>query len=167
MSRHRINPKAGWAKPDGKCRWCGVDGLKGQSTFCSAACVHEWKIRSQPGYVRHLVGQRDKGVCAACGLDTQALMERCRGKGFYKTQEQRDLLVSHGINPGAIYAGDYWQADHIVEVVNGGGQCGLENYQTLCTRCHKAKTRRLVHERTVARRLAAESARQPLLKGSS
>jgi hypothetical protein len=34
-----------------------------------------------------------------------------------------------------------WQADHIIAVVNGGGGCGLENYQTLCTACHKKKTR--------------------------
>lgn len=35
----------------------------------------------------------------------------------------------------------HWEADHIVEVRDGGGCCGLDNYQTLCVPCHKAKTR--------------------------
>lgn len=34
--------------------------------------------------------------------------------------------------------GDFWQVDHIQPVYRGGGQCSLENLQTLCTVCHKA-----------------------------
>ncbi len=33
-----------------------------------------------------------------------------------------------------------WEADHILAVKDGGGGCGLDNFQTLCTDCHKAKT---------------------------
>ena len=33
-----------------------------------------------------------------------------------------------------------WQADHILPVFLGGGGCTLENFQTLCISCHKAKT---------------------------
>lgn len=33
-----------------------------------------------------------------------------------------------------------WQADHINPVAEGGGGCGLENIQTCCSPCHKAKT---------------------------
>ena len=33
-----------------------------------------------------------------------------------------------------------WEVDHIVPVVEGGGECGLDNLQTLCLACHKAKT---------------------------
>ena|SRR4030065_329029 len=33
-----------------------------------------------------------------------------------------------------------WQADHIIEVRDGGGGCGLDNFQTLCLKCHKKKT---------------------------
>lgn len=29
--------------------------------------MHEWKLRSMPGYARRLVGKRDRGVCAGCG----------------------------------------------------------------------------------------------------
>jgi 5-methylcytosine-specific restriction endonuclease McrA len=39
--------------------------------------------------------------------------------------------------------GDFWQADHILAVAEGGGDCGLENLQTLCAPCHKLETEKL------------------------
>lgn len=33
-----------------------------------------------------------------------------------------------------------WDADHIVPVVEGGGECDLSNIRTLCLRCHRAMT---------------------------
>ena len=34
-----------------------------------------------------------------------------------------------------------WQADHTVEVAEGGGGCSLDNLTTLCLPCHAAKTK--------------------------
>ncbi len=39
--------------------------------------------------------------------------------------------------------GDFWQADHIQAVAEGGGGCGLENLRTLCTPCHQIETEKL------------------------
>ena len=36
-----------------------------------------------------------------------------------------------------------WQSDHIIPVVEGGGECGLENLRTLCTNCHRKETKEL------------------------
>src|SRR5512143_364494 len=55
------------------CRWCSGEIPKGRYTFCSDACVHQWKLRSDAGYLRAQVFARDRGVCALCGLDTEAL----------------------------------------------------------------------------------------------
>ncbi len=41
--------------------------------------------------------------------------------------------------------GDFWQADHIKAVAEGGGSCGLENLRTLCTPCHQQETEKLRH----------------------
>lgn len=46
----------------------------------------------------------------------------------------------------------FWDADHIVPVVEGGGECGLDNYRTLCQPCHKAETKALAARRAKARR---------------
>ncbi|MDE1177999.1 MAG: HNH endonuclease signature motif containing protein [Edaphobacter sp.] len=40
-----------------------------------------------------------------------------------------------------------WEADHIVPVVEGGGECDLENIQTLCLRCHRKATQSLRERR--------------------
>jgi hypothetical protein len=51
------------------------------------------------------------------------------------------------------YGGQHlWEADHIVPVVEGGGECGIENYRTLCIACHRAETAKLAARRAVKRR---------------
>merc|ERR1712085_100264 len=42
-----------------------------------------------------------------------------------------------------IHEGLFWQADHIVPVAEGGGECNLTNLRTLCTMCHMTETKRL------------------------
>ena len=68
MSKHRVRPGSGWKNhkelpqgPNGRalCRWCGVEVPKGRRSFCSDACVHEHKLRSDPGYLREQAFQRD------------------------------------------------------------------------------------------------------------
>jgi 5-methylcytosine-specific restriction endonuclease McrA len=51
-------------------------------------------------------------------------------------------MKAHGIPPGRSCS-DWWDADHIVPVVEGGGECGLSNFRTLCIPCHKKETKRL------------------------
>ena len=36
-----------------------------------------------------------------------------------------------------------WDADHILPVTEGGGECDLDNIRTLCLRCHRAVTAQL------------------------
>jgi len=58
-----------------------------------------------------------------------------------------------------------WDADHILPVAEGGGECDLDNIRTLCLRCHRVVTAQL-RERTrrakVAAMLAAEATVTPL-----
>ena len=51
------------------CRWCGGPVPKNRRSWCGPACVHEALLRAQPGYARRKVLERDRGICAACGLD--------------------------------------------------------------------------------------------------
>ena len=53
-----------------------------------------------------------------------------------------------------------WDADHIVPVAEGGGECDLSNMRTLCLRCHRAATaelRRRMKERRGANAATSES----------
>lgn len=42
-------------------------------------------------------------------------------------------------------SGRSWEAHHIVAVAEGGGECGLDNIETLCHECHRAETKALYH----------------------
>jgi len=122
------------------CRWCDLEIIaKRRRTFCSDYCVHQWRLRTDPGYLRDQVFARDRGHCAACRIDTvaaYAALKRSRGParvaglslyGMKTITSRRSL----------------WDADHILPVAEGGGQCDLDNLRTLCLLCHRDATRNL------------------------
>jgi hypothetical protein len=117
------------------CRWCALEVPPGRFTFCSDWCVHEWRLRSDPGYLRERVFERDRGVCALCGVDTVAEWRRIRR---LRGQRRLAALAQWGLRRWTRRS--LWDADHIVPVVEGGGECDLDNLRTLCLRCHREAT---------------------------
>ncbi len=114
------------------CRWCHAPVKKPRRTFCSDDCVHQWRIRSSPSYVRKEVKKRDRGVCQSCGFDVRAAERAWRLQKPSGT-DRRARKAWRALKPR-------WEADHIVPVADGGGECGLENYRLLCRTCHLAIT---------------------------
>lgn len=135
--------------PNGRalCRWCGLEVPKGRLTFCSEWCVNQWRLRSDPGYLRERVFKRDRGVCAGCGLDTQAEWRRIRRLPYAR---RRLVLAEWGIRGRRRTS--LWDADHIVPVVEGGGECDLDNLRTLCLKCHRQATAELRRRRASLKR---------------
>jgi 5-methylcytosine-specific restriction protein A len=135
--------------PNGRymCRGgCNKEVKPPRRTFCSDECVHQYKLRSDPSYLRHATFERDAGVCCKCQIDTIIEKQHWRKQWLYESrnksfQEVSDQWVSKGWPRSLDRA--WWEADHIVEVCKGGGECGLENIQTLCVPCHKKKTKEL------------------------
>ena len=132
--RQRVVSAEEWGKPvrdengEAICRWCSTPVCLPRRTFCGDPCVHEWKIRSSPWYVRKQVKKRDRGICQLCGVNvTKAHREWTRAKPPATDRSARRLWRS---------AEPRWEADHIVPVADGGGECGLENYRLLCRPCH-------------------------------
>jgi 5-methylcytosine-specific restriction protein A len=126
------------------CRWCGGEVPNGRYTFCGEACVREWKLRTDAGYLRTQVFARDHGVCAVCGLDTEALRKGKRTLDYNARKRfEKEWGARHNL----------WDADHIVPVAEGGGECDLSNMRTLCLKCHRQATAEL------RRRLSAERAK--------
>lgn len=61
------------------CRQCGEETPTRRNTFCGPACVDAWKTKTDPGHQRRKVFERDHGVCATCGIDTEMVAEWLRG----------------------------------------------------------------------------------------
>jgi 5-methylcytosine-specific restriction protein A len=122
------------------CRWCDLEILaKRRRTFCSDYCVHQWRLRTDPGYLRDQVFARDRGICAACQADTLAIynaLKRARGAARLAG------LSLYGMKSIAARR-SLWDADHIRPVAEGGGQCDLDNLRTLCLPCHREATTEL------------------------
>lgn len=181
MGTSRVPAKAGWSSPSrlpkgrsGKplCRQCGLEVPTSRNTFCSPECVHEWRLTTDPTYQRRHVHERDRGVCSACGLDCDALerdyqaakralyRERCQPDGDlphrtsllwqygHWSRDAEALLRGLGFIPGR----SFWEMDHVVPVVEGGGGCGLDGLRTLCCPCHRRETAALARRRAGSRR---------------
>ena len=111
-----------------------------RSTFCGKDCADVFYVKSRPDHARLRVFERDKGICQKCGKDV-----------FEGTGRKRR---SRG-------TGDLWQADHILPVVEGGGECTLANLRTLCIICHNIETASLAKRRAAARKLKTHERQAP------
>src|SRR3954468_4848480 len=60
------------------CRRCSEEVTPPRRSFCSDACVHQWRLRTDPAYLRDNVLRRDRGVCALCTTDTLKLASSLR-----------------------------------------------------------------------------------------
>ena len=125
------------------CRFCGKSVLPPRRTMCSPECAHEIAIRNNSRYMRDQVYKRDKGICALCNIDTKKV-----AKEALKLPDYQRKIFLEGYNIGekrkiwcVKNGGGLWDADHIIPVKEGGGQCGLENIRTLCIACHKIITK--------------------------
>jgi 5-methylcytosine-specific restriction protein A len=142
LSGGRVTPDALAVGPNGLslCRWCDLEIMaKRRRTFCSDYCVHQWRLRTDPGYLRDQVFARDGGRCAVCDIDTIAAwnaLKRARGAARVAG------LRLYGLK-SITARRTLWDADHIRPVAEGGGQCDLDNLRTLCLLCHREVTAQL------------------------
>ncbi|XP_065062913.1 uncharacterized protein LOC135689576 isoform X1 [Rhopilema esculentum] len=132
-----------------------------QARFCSYNCQEEYLFRtSKSRIVRERLFSSEHGVCQLCQFDAHQLFARIAA--LRKKDRKAALEATHFVNlPAAslnkIIAdpkeGKFWEADHINAVSEGGGECGLENYRTLCIPCHRDVTKdlhkRLRHKRKI------------------
>ena len=129
-----------------RCRMCENSVKPPRRTLCSEECSHQLKLRMSGRYLRDCVYLRDKGICKICNIDTKKIAkEALKLEG----NEKKEFLKSYSISLKRKiwkrrHGGGLWDADHIIPVKEGGGQCGLENIRTLCIKCHKLETKKLL-----------------------
>lgn len=138
------------------CTWCGEKITNARIHWCSDECVTAFKERCDPAHIRWKIQQRDKGVCALCGTDTEAIKKRFT-ELYYRAKEHARChsfvrLMKLGRRYRLGSCATPWEADHIVPVVEGGGCCGLDGYRTLCIPCHKRESAALAARRAESRK---------------
>jgi 5-methylcytosine-specific restriction endonuclease McrA len=123
--------------PRGTCRWCGEEIVHGPGPKQGRVdlrrrwhppCVAIYNA-TDARELRRRVRKRDRGICCACGLDTNALKRQVKGKG--RAAKLREL--------GFPLRRSLWELDHIVPLIEGGGHESA-NLQTLCVPCHRKKS---------------------------
>ncbi|XP_068575523.1 LOW QUALITY PROTEIN: DNA annealing helicase and endonuclease ZRANB3 [Cebidichthys violaceus] len=143
---------------------CSTTGGAWDTRFCSHRCQEEFQLRSSQTYMRLRVLEAERGVCQHCGLHAHDLFLKVRDA---PPSQRKDMLENTWLAQLSLkqlnemirapVEGDFWQVDHIRPVYSGGGQCSLDNLQTLCSVCHKSRTARQAKERSQMRKSAAAS----------
>ena len=131
--------------PKGCCKWCGGES---KLLYCSEFCRNECYVRM--GYrIDYLLCSRDKGICAGCGIDVMWLGSEIRRitRTWRINRQATYSEMVRDFGPWGFGFKRIWEADHIIPVIEGGGCCGLENYQTLCVLCHKKDSAELAKRR--------------------
>lgn len=152
------------------CRWCQKNEIPkfrgGNATHCSKECTHEHLMTTggvRGDYVRRCVYARDRGVCALCKYDTKKLSweaRKLRREGRLDDAER--LLDEHQIPKHRrrlpmVLGGKVWDADHVTPVCMGGGLTDLDNYRTMCVRCHKSVTASLAKQRAESKKTNSDN----------
>lgn len=103
-----------------------------------------------------LFPQQDRNLCACgCGAPLSGLKKRWASKRCQEFAVKTFFIVKGdtSVIRKELYKRDKgictccgsksteWEADHILPVYLGGGGCDLDNFQTLCKRCHSFKSR--------------------------
>lgn len=148
----------------GECTWCGKPVPKGCQTWCSPECVAAFQERCDSAAQARLVEQRDAWTCQQCGRDTKLAKQnglraaeevaKAFGVGRYgkeSREAQHAAMQQHGWERG-----HWYEVDHIVPVVEGGGLMGIANLRLLCGVCHAEATRQLAKRRSAAKQYPPE-----------
>ncbi|XP_044201256.1 DNA annealing helicase and endonuclease ZRANB3 [Thunnus albacares] len=143
---------------------CSTTGGAWDTRFCSHRCQEEFQLRSSQTYMRSRVLEAEQGICQHCGLHAHDLFLKVRDAPPSQRKEMLEntwlaQLSLKQLNEmiRAPVEGDFWQVDHIRPVYSGGGQCSLDNLQTLCTVCHKTRTAQQAKERSQMKKSVAAS----------
>jgi hypothetical protein len=103
-------------------------------------------MRTSTRYARKAAKRKDKNICQICGLNCQefwrSLKERVKGLRGAKRVEAAQVFFQERQVPYVEWRHrrSFIDVDHILPVIEGGGECGLDNLRVLCIPCHNKET---------------------------
>lgn len=132
-----------WVRDRGRCALCGLEA---------------WKLEARIHQIRLAIDGviQIPNTAKSVGMESLKAWKVCKRRSRHSPNGQRRWARVNGWlgRRGLPYRGSFWEADHIVPTVEGGGN-GLENLRTLCVPCHVAETaklkRRLAEKRRAMR----------------
>lgn len=130
----------------GVCSICGVDTKARQREATETAHLWRWLAR------RHAEALFGRGELPRLPWDT-GMEPRAWSECWAWSCRWVDEDIERVFGPG-IGTTHTWEADHIVPVIEGGGECDISNLRTLCLPCHRAETAKLARRRADARKAA-------------
>ncbi|KJP88911.1 hypothetical protein AK88_01405 [Plasmodium fragile] len=136
--------------------------------FCEGKCRKIYFLKKSSNSIRRLIYERDKGICNICKLDCTNLIRQIKSQKYFSINEKIDYFIKkyplfiEDINHlthilEKPMEGHIWNVDHILPVFRGGGEASFDNLQTLCTFCHKKKTKDDYKEKTEKRGYPVDS----------
>ncbi|CAH1244620.1 ZRANB3 [Branchiostoma lanceolatum] len=137
----------------------GASSYSRQHRYCSTECKEEYRIRMQGGHSRQQLRDTEFGVCQICETNVRQIFLQVKElpmserKVYLKSTLLSSLPVTQ-LNKMVTdpKEGQFWHADHIVPVADGGGLCSLDNFRTLCVMCHRKVTQQQNRQRRVAQK---------------
>jgi len=83
--------------PNGRalCRLCAEEVPTSRRTFCGHACVHSWKLKTDPSYQREHVWIKDLGACRLCQHDLKKTVKRFQKVARVLTSEAPSKTASY------------------------------------------------------------------------
>ena len=147
------------------------------SPFCSERCAARYASAEKRASARRQLFERELGICQLCHFDAHAFYKRIAA--LPSEHERMQALMASPYSTAserlkrmltAPKEGDFWEADHIVPVAEGGGETCLDNFQTLCVPCHQKKTRQQAadkHRRGLAEAAEGTADLRELMRGSA
>ena len=126
------------------CRYCKEEPVQAPyRAFCSYRCCREFRIRRYPEVAKEEYIKAYGDQCVKCKKSEHILY------GAWK--EAYDRLFGMALDD-LLKPFPFFQLDHIRPVIDGGGECGLDNLRLLCRACHGGITARFNHGRAERRR---------------
>lgn len=128
-------------RDNGVCAKCGVDAVRAQER-AHVTTPSGWQVKH--GLEARMWSYRRRGGGRRWDIPHFLFGDRWahwQPRVREAMAARREAMRQAGWDPHRRTS--WWEADHIVPVAEGGGQCGPDNYRTLCCRCHRVVTNEL------------------------